>query len=563
MEVSYSEFEVLLEERKKLESIIRITERVHSFKSLKDVYSAIIDSAAELENVDMVMIYLVDEERKEAVLEAWKNVPEDYLRRASRIPYPRGVTWKVINTGEVLNIPDAQKDPDIGPAGRDLGHHGVLGIPVFSDGKVIGVIWFLSYKEHKFSEDEVRFLSILGTQVAIAISKAKMIEDLREYARMLESTREQLIQAEKMASLGRLTSGIAHEINNPLTPVLGYCELLLSRGDLDEERKRKYIEFIYGCAQRIDRIVKGLLSYSRGSKLLEVEPVDVNSVVEMVLRFREYQLNLADIEVIRDLGSGLPLVMANPTQLEQAFLNIVLNAEHALKLKDEGRRLVVRTGVRDGGVVEVSFSDNGPGMSKEVVDKVFEPFFTTKSGGEGNGLGLFIVYEVIRGHGGRVRVESEEGRGATFVVELPCVEGGVSTGKGKKEGEIKEKVKQRGRVLVVEDEELIGDMIREVLEGEGYFVFVAQNGRVALERLEEEVFDLIICDVKMPCMDGNKLYREVRDRYGVSEDRFIFVTGDIESLSSEISRNRVLKKPFTVEELRSKVNSSFYRLIKK
>jgi len=117
--------------------------------------------------------------------------------------------------------------------------------------------------------------------------------------------------------------------------------------------------------------------------------------------------------------------------------------------------------------------------------------------------------------------------------------------------------------LVVEDEELIGDMIREVLEGEGYFVFVAQNGRVALKRLEEEVFDLIICDVKMPCMDGNKLYREVKDRYGVSEDRFIFITGDIESLSSEISRDRVLKKPFTVEELRSKVNSSFYRLIKK
>jgi signal transduction histidine kinase len=561
MEVSYSEFEVLLKERKRLESIIRITERVHSFKSLQDVYSAIIDSAVELENVDMVMIYLVDEERKEAVLKAWRNVPEDYLRRASRIAYPRGSTWKVINTGKVLNIPDAQKDPDIGPAGRDLGHHGVLGVPVFSDGKVIGVIWFLSYRECEFSEDEVKFLSILGTQVAIAISKAKMIEDLMEYARMLESTREQLIQAEKMASLGRLTSGIAHEINNPLTPILGYCEFLLSRVDLDEEKRRKYLEFIYECARRIDRIVKGLLSYSRGSKL-EVEPVDVNSVVERVLRFREYQLNLADIEVIRDLGSGLPLVMANPTQLEQVFLNIVLNAEHALGLKDGRRRLVVRTGVRDGGVVEVIFSDNGPGMSKEVVDKVFEPFFTTKSGGEGSGLGLFIVYEVIRRHGGRVRVESEEGRGATFVVELPCVKGGVSTGKGENLGKDRGEVKQRGRVLVVEDEKLIGEMIREVLEGEGYFVFVAGNGRIALERLEEEVFDLIICDVKMPCMDGNRLYREVRDRYGVSEDRFIFITGDIESLSSEIDRDRVLKKPFTVEELKSKVNSSFYRLIK-
>jgi GAF domain-containing protein len=161
-----------------LEILTSIIQAVHNSSDLEEIYRVALDSVMELENVDMVMIYLVDEGRREAVLRAQRNVPEDYIRRASRIPYPKGITWKVINTGRMLNVEDAQKDPDIGPAGRDLGHHSLLGIPIFLEEKVIGVIWFLSYKERKFDEREVSLLSTLGNQIAIAIAKAKLYSDL-------------------------------------------------------------------------------------------------------------------------------------------------------------------------------------------------------------------------------------------------------------------------------------------------------------------------------------------------------------------------------------------------
>ncbi|HEX3035030.1 MAG TPA: GAF domain-containing protein, partial [Thermodesulfobacteriota bacterium] len=160
------------EEQQKILSTIM--EAVHKSLDLEEVYNIALDMTVALENVDMAMIYLVDADRKETIVQAQRNIPEDYIRRAGRIPYPKGITWKVISSGEIMNIGDAQKDPEIGPAGRDLGHHGVLGIPVTLEGRTIGVIWFFSYKERKFSRHEVDFLSSIGNQVATAIAKAKL-----------------------------------------------------------------------------------------------------------------------------------------------------------------------------------------------------------------------------------------------------------------------------------------------------------------------------------------------------------------------------------------------------
>jgi len=151
-----------------------ITQAVHQSLDLEEIYKITLDMTADLENVDMVTIYLVDEDRKEAVLQAQRNLPEDYLRRASRIPYPKGATWEVIKSGKVLNIEDIQKGPDVGPAGKALGHHGLLGIPIALEEKVIGAIWFSSYKERKFDDGEVELLSSIGNQIAIAIAKANL-----------------------------------------------------------------------------------------------------------------------------------------------------------------------------------------------------------------------------------------------------------------------------------------------------------------------------------------------------------------------------------------------------
>lgn len=181
-----------LEERNRNLSILSvISQAVHQSLDLEEVYKVALDMTIALENIDMAMVYLVDKDRKEATLQAHRNLPEHYIRRAERIPYPKGITWGVINSGEIINVQDAQKDPNIGPAGRDLGHHGILGIPITLEGKVIGVIWFLSYKEHHFKDQEIDLLTSIGTQIAIAISKAKLFEEMKAQQRALRRSEEQ------------------------------------------------------------------------------------------------------------------------------------------------------------------------------------------------------------------------------------------------------------------------------------------------------------------------------------------------------------------------------------
>jgi len=171
-------YEDLTKRNKDLEILNTITQAVNQSLDLEETYKIALDMITTMENVDMAMIYLVDETRKEAVLQASRNVPEDYISRAGRIPYPKGITWKVISTGEIMNVEDVQKDSNIGPAGRDLGHHSVLGIPITLQGEVIGVIWFLSYKERQFDKQEIDLLFSIGTQIAIAIAKAKLYREL-------------------------------------------------------------------------------------------------------------------------------------------------------------------------------------------------------------------------------------------------------------------------------------------------------------------------------------------------------------------------------------------------
>src|SRR3990172_1392587 len=171
-------YEDLDKKNRDLEILSTITQAVHQSLDLEEIYKIALDMVTGMEGVDMAVIYLVDENRKEAVLQAQRNFPEDYIRRAGRIPYPKGITWKVINNGEIVNIEDAQKDPDIGPAGRDLGHHSILGVPITLDGVVIGVTWFLSYKERQFNEQEVELLFSIGNQIAVAIAKAKLYREL-------------------------------------------------------------------------------------------------------------------------------------------------------------------------------------------------------------------------------------------------------------------------------------------------------------------------------------------------------------------------------------------------
>lgn len=182
-------YEDLNRRNKDLEILNTITQAVHQSFDLEEVYKVALDMITALENIDMATVYLV-EDGKEAIIQAYRNIPDDYIRRAGRIPYPKGITWKIINTGEIMNIEDAQMNTDIGPAGRDLGHHGMLGIPMTLEGKVMGVVWYFTYNERQFNKQEVDLLTSIGNQIAIAIAKAKMFKEMKQREEALRNSEE-------------------------------------------------------------------------------------------------------------------------------------------------------------------------------------------------------------------------------------------------------------------------------------------------------------------------------------------------------------------------------------
>ncbi|HEX3035565.1 MAG TPA: PAS domain S-box protein [Thermodesulfobacteriota bacterium] len=246
-----------------------------------------------------------------------------------------------------------------------------------------------------------------------------------------KNLQEQLIHSEKMAALGQLISGVTHEINNPLAAIMGYAEMFLEEPNLDQQL-RKGLQVIYDESNRAKKVIRNLLSFAR-KQGPNRELIVINEVLERTLNLKEYDFKKNNFEILKNLDPDLPLTLADPNQLQQVFLNLLINAEQALAASQDGfRRISVQSRVRNNGqydmatplgvrVIEISFSDNGPGISKKNITKIFDPFFTTKVVGEGTGLGLSVSYGIVKEHGGSIQALSEEGKGTTFIIELPIV----------------------------------------------------------------------------------------------------------------------------------------------
>ena len=230
-----------------------------------------------------------------------------------------------------------------------------------------------------------------------------------------KQTEAQLIVTDRLASVGELASGIAHELNNPLTSVIGFAQLVLDKDVADDVRED--IAVIYREAQRTAEVVKNLLTFA-GKHTPVKQMVNINSIIDKVLALRAYEQKVNNIEVVTHFDPDLPEIMADYFQLQQVFLNIIINAEHFMIEAHHGGTLTITT-ERAGDIIMASFADDGPGIGKENLGHVFDPFFTTKEIGKGTGLGLSICHGIITEHGGRIYAESELGKGATFVMELP------------------------------------------------------------------------------------------------------------------------------------------------
>ncbi len=388
----------------------------------------------------------------------------------------------------------------------------------------------------------VKALPLGGFERGVVVVMREVTEE-----RLLQ---ERLMQSEKMASVGQLVSGVAHELNNPLTGIMGFAQLLLTR-EMDE-RSRHELETIQGEAERAAKIVQNLLSFARRHKA-EKELVNLNTLLERVLELRNYDLRLKNITLELELDPQLPRTMADPDQIQQVFFNIITNAEHAMLEANGQGRLIVHSGAA-GGYIRLSFADDGPGLPPENLRRVFDPFFTTKRVGEGTGLGLTIAYGIIEDHGGRIRAESRAGKGATFIVDLPIVQGPEQQpAVEEKEEEARFEVGARS-ILVVDDESSIQTLLHDVLNMDGHQVDVAGSGAEALQRMFDRQYDLIITDIKMPEMSGQEFYRRVREIDREQAERMVFITGDTVNVATRQFLQRIsnpcLVKPFKVEEIR-------------
>jgi PAS domain S-box-containing protein len=389
-----------------------------------------------------------------------------------------------------------------------------------------------------------------------------LVRDVSERKKLDDETRDfyhQLLQAEKMAALGQTVSGVAHELNNPLATILSSAERLSQRATL-EEPVRRGLETILSESERAARIVRNLLTFARKRQTTRAM-VDVNQVVRETLALRAYEQHVTNINVIDALAAGLPNVFADGHQVQQVLLNLVINAEQAM-LSAHGRGvLVVRTwhdAEQESVVLEIN--DDGPGISDDLQPKIFDPFFTTKEVGKGTGLGLTVAYAIVQEHGGRIRLESRPNAGASFYVELPVTGAKLQPGPGAppqrgcrgRQQESADAV-AGASILVVEDEAKLANAVVDALRDAGYLVEHAPDGEEALNRVKAQAFDLVICDLKMPRMDGKTFYRLLSAAAPDLSKHVILVTGDVAGTEAETflqeSGCRWLEKPFRLGDL--------------
>ena len=362
--------------------------------------------------------------------------------------------------------------------------------------------------------------------------------------------REQhLRRAERLASIGTLVAGVAHELNNPLQAIMSFTQLLRLGAARQEDAEA--LAVMQRESERMAKIVADLKQVARGNEsLAQKTAVDLNEVVQHVCRVQEYRLRTSNVDVVQRLGAALPPVCADRAELEQVLINLVVNACQAMSGRPQGGRLeLVTQRAAKGAVLEVH--DNGPGIAPEHLDRIFDPFFTTKAPGEGTGLGLAVVHGIVNDNGGQIRVDSRPGTGTTVIVEWPAAAAGMKSAGARPGVEAAPAfvAPQGARVLLVDDEPAIRMVLTQFLQQRGHTVHTAAEGEAALRLLAADAYDVVLSDLRMPGLDGESLLRRMRAE-GIA-GRVVFMTGDPSGAGALLAQPGIelLRKPMKLEDV--------------
>jgi len=500
-------YEDSLAKIKQLTTLYEVGKTLSSTLDLDDLFKKALELLKDRLSYTACGILLLDRERGELYI---KQVTGRNLEEAKKLKFRVGIDgivgW-VAKTGELVYVPDVSKDSRYIPSEPSIKSQAAFPLKVRD--QLFGVLNIESDELNGFDEEDLKTLSSFASQMSISIENAQLFSDLKQTLQELKQAQDQIVQAEKLRAMGEMASGVAHDFNNVLAVVLGNIQLLLHQLDhLSPEEIREGLKVIERSSKDGAETIRRIQEFTGVRRDREFVTLSLNEIITEVAgitqpRWRDQtQKKGIQVKLTTQLGN-IPMIMGNPSELREVLTNIVFNAVDAMP---KGGELTVTTQPQTEDWVEVRIADTGTGMTEEVKKRVFDPFFTTK-GVTNSGLGMSVSYGIIKRHGGEILIESELGKGTNFIIHLP-------TGYGEEEAVVKPappvKESRHARILVIDDEDSVRDVLSRMLKAKGHQVAVASNGEEGIERFRSEPFDMVFTDLGMPKLSGWEVGRTIK-----------------------------------------------------
>ena len=547
----------------KLNELSLITLPLHAAHDMNTIYSTLRSGMNALIAVERFGILVVEDDADALMLQLFDTADAETAGQSLQLT--RGDILKVFGeTGGQPLLLHGSRDEKVWPFAEKLQvikPEQLLLVWMLSENEIRGALIGINKQDGDFSEEDSRILGILANNISVALENIRLIKDAQLNLQELKQTQRQLVEAEKLTALGTLAGGVAHDFNNILCGMIGYVALLKKNHE-PADRDFKMLDTIEKAGFRAAKLTKQLLTFSR-QESLDYRPIEVNPHIENVTKLLEKTISKL-ISIKLELGDALPPVLSDPAHLEHVIMNLSVNARDAMP---NGGQIVIRSEqiavdrkfceehqeAKPGDYIRITVSDQGDGIDREILPRIFEPFFTTKEFGKGTGLGLAMVYGIIKSHKGFIIVSSSPGKGTAFSLYLPVVH-------MLQDEEIQPETSElllRANILIVDDEELVAYMLAEHLQNLGCRTFNASNGEEALDVLakHKNELDVAILDLNMPVMGGKTAYEKMIE---LKPDLKVLVASgytrnsSVEEILAQGARG-FIQKPYSLDSIASKI----------